>query len=143
MRRLKENKAMQDDLIQCVSLLGNGLVVLAFYSDFKQWHRTILGIGLIVCLMLIPLLIWQMRRNKHMTPEDRRELARAEKDERGQMIRSMASQRCWEWESFLLWIVLVVVFCRRQMDTFSILYTILIVRALARVAIRWWLERKY
>ncbi len=143
MKRLKENKAMQDDLIQCVSLLGNGHVVLAFYSDFKQWHRNILGIGLIVCLVLIPLLIWQMRRNKHLTPADRRELARAEKDERSQMIRSMASQRCWEWESFLLWIVLVVVFCRRQMDTFSILYTILIVRALACVAIRWWLERKF
>ncbi len=143
MKRLKENKAMQDDLIQCVTLLGSGLVVLAFYSDLKQWHRIISGVGLIVCLVIVPLLIWQMWRNKRMTPEDRRELARAEKDERSQMIQSMASQRCWEWESILLWIALVVFFFRRQMDIFCVLYVALIVRAFFRVAIRWWLERKY
>jgi len=143
MRQLKENNAMQDDLIQCVGLLGSGLVVFASYSGLKQWHMIISGVGLIVALTMLPLLIWQMRRNKHMTPEDRRELARAEKDERSQMLQSMASRRCWEGESILLWIALVVFSFRRQMDIFCVSYMALIVRAVARIAVRWWLDRKY
>ncbi len=143
MRQLKENKAMQDDLIQCAGLLASGLAVLADYSNLKQWHRNISGIGFMIALVMIPVLIWQTWRDKHMTPADRRELTRVQKDERSQMIWSIASQRCWEWENILLWIALVVVCLRRQQDIFIVLYAVVIVRIWARIAIRWWLERKY
>lgn len=51
--------------------------------------------------LLIPLLM------RSMSPEERREAERAERDERSVCIRSMAAQDSWYWTLALLWVPFV------------------------------------
>ena len=51
--------------------------------------------------LLIPLLM------RSLSPEERREVERAERDERSVCIRSMAAQDSWYWTLALLWVPFV------------------------------------
>ena len=52
--------------------------------------------------LIIPLLM------RSMTPEDRKEVERAERDERSVAIRAHAAQDSWYWSLYLLWVPFIV-----------------------------------
>ena len=59
-------------------------------------------IGLGGAGVIIPLLM------RSMTPEERKEVERAERDERSVYIRSMAAQDSWYWTLALLWVPFII-----------------------------------
>ena len=52
--------------------------------------------------LIIPLLM------RSMTPEDRKEVERAERDERSVAIRAHAAQDSWYWSLALLWVPFII-----------------------------------
>ena len=59
--------------------------------------------------LIMPLLM------RSMSPEERREVERAERDERSVYIRSMAAQDSWYWTLALLWVPFVVAMARGEL----------------------------
>ena len=59
-------------------------------------------IGLGGAGVAIPLLM------RGMTPEERKEVERAERDERSVAIRCHAAYDCWYWSLYLLWVPFVI-----------------------------------
>ena len=138
-----DNKAFQDDLIRCVSMLGFS-VYLVSQSGPDQWQKNIAMMGLLLILLMSLMQIWQILwRNKRMTPEEKREAEREKSDERSQMIRDRAMRNCWNLEDALLIIAMFVCLIGLQLAVCSVLYLILTIRELACITVRWWLERKY
>lgn len=142
MKKLRESKAMQDDLIRCVSMVGFGIYFAAF-SGVSQWQRNLAIAGLVSIIVMSLLELWQIQRNTHMTPEEKRTAQRENSDERSQMIQDRAMRDCWSLEDALLIIAILVCVFRGRLDVCGVLYPILAIRELACVALRWWLERKY
>ena len=143
MRKLKESRAMQDDLISCVTILGFSIFYIPDHLELESWHRTIMTVGLLFCIAEMILRLWRLRRNKRMTPEEQREAKRENSDERSRMILDKATKYCWSIEDALLLIGFVVFVFREQPTVYSVLYAVLAVRILACTALRWWLDRKY
>ena len=143
MRKLKESRAMQDDLISCVTILGFSIFYISDHLELEPWHRTIMTVGLLFCIAEMILRLWRLRRNKRMTPEEQREAKRENSDERSRMILDKATKYCWSIEDALLLIGFVVFVFREQPTVYSVLYAVLAVRILACTALRWWLDRKY
>lgn len=143
MRKLKESRAMQDDLISCVTILGFSIFYISDHLELEPWHRTIMTVGLVFCIAEMILRLWRLRRNKRMTPEEQREAKRENSDERSRMILDKATKYCWSIEDALLLIGFVVFVFREQPTVYSVLYAVLAVRILACTALRWWLDRKY
>lgn len=143
MRKLKESRAMQDDLISCVTILGFSIFYISDHLELEPWHRTIMTVGLVFCIAEMILRLWRLRRNKRMTPEEQREAKRENSDKRSRMILDKATKYCWSIEDALLLIGFVVFVFREQPAVYSVLYAVLAVRILACTALRWWLDRKY
>ena len=143
MRKLKESRAMQDDLISCVTILGFSIFYISDHLELEPWHRTIMTVGLVFCIAEMILRLWRLRRNKRMTPEEQREAKRENSDERSRMILDKATKYCWSIEDALLLIAFVVFVFREPPAVYSVLYAVLAVRILACTALRWWLDRKY
>lgn len=143
MRKLRENKALQDDLIACVSILGQSTFVVSANLKFKQWRLTIAAVGAVLLIAAMVLRAWRVRRNKRMTPEEQREAKRETSDERSQMLQSKAMEYFWQVENVLLLLALAVFIIRNQPAIYCVLYVALVVRTLGCTALRWWLEQKY
>jgi len=141
MKRLRGNKAMQNDLIVCVSSLALGTHLIVD-TGFK-WQGIIRVVGLLALGVYTVLLLWKMYWDKHMSPEEKRELDREIKDERSKMLRNMSERYCWWLEEVLLLIACVVFLFRGQPVIYSILYVVFVVRMVVSTAIRWWLDLKY
>lgn len=141
MKRLRGNKAMQRDLIVCISTLALGIHLIV-NTGFK-WQGIIQVAGLLAFGVYAVLFLWKMHRDKHMTPEEKRELDREIKDERSKMLRNMSERYCWWLEEVLLLIACVVFLFRGQPAIYSILYVVFVVRMVISTAIRWWLDLKY
>jgi protein-S-isoprenylcysteine O-methyltransferase Ste14 len=99
MRKLKESRAMQDDLISCVTILGFSIFYISDHLELEPWHRTIMTVGLVFCIAEMILRLWRLRRNKRMTPEEQREAKRENSDERSRMILDKATKYCWSIET--------------------------------------------
>lgn len=140
--KLLRNHAMQDDLIRCMSLVGLGVYFTAV-SGVSRWQKNLAKVGLLLLLVMSLLQIWQLWRDKHMTPEEQREAKREANDERSRMIQDRAMRNCWGIEDALLIIGLIVFVVRNQPAVYSVLYALLAARELACIVMRWWLERKY
>jgi len=141
MKRLRGNKAMQNELIVCISSLALGAYLIVD-TGFK-WQGIIRVVGLLAFGVYTVLFLWKMRRDKHMTPEEKRELDREIEDERSKMLRNMSERYCWWLEEVLLLIACVVFLLRGQLAIYSILYVVFVVRMVVSAAIRWWLDLKY
>lgn len=141
MKRLRGNKAMQNELIVCISSLALGAYLIVD-TGFK-WQGIIRVVGLLAFGVYTVLFLWKMHRDKHMTPEEKRELDREIEDERSKMLRNMSERYCWWLEEVLLLIACVVFLLRGQLAIYSILYVVFVVRMVVSAAIRWWLDLKY
>lgn len=141
MKRLRGNKAMQNDLIVCISTLALGTYLITD-TDFER-QGIIRVVGLLAFGVYTVLLLWKMYRDKHMSPEEKRELDREIEDERSKMLRNMSERYCWWLEEVLLLIACVVFLFRGQPAIYSILYVVFAVRMVVSTAIRWWLDLKY
>ncbi|NBI09520.1 hypothetical protein D1641_05720 [Colidextribacter sp. OB.20] len=141
MKLLKSN-AMQDDLIRLGSMLGLS-IYLVTKAGAGQWEKNMAVTGLWLVIITALLGFWQIWRDKRMTPEEKREAEREKRDERSRMIQDRAMRNCWSLEDAVLIIATIVFVFRNQPSVYSILYLVLVVRELACVATRWWLERKY
>ena len=141
MKLLKSN-AMQDDLIRLGSMLGLS-IYLVTKAGAGQWEKNMAATGLWLVIITALLGFWQIWRDKRMTPEEKREAEREKRDERSRMIQDRAMRNCWSLEDAVLIIATIVFVFRNQPSVYSILYLVLVVRELACVATRWWLERKY
>ena len=128
MRKLKESRAMQDDLISCVTILGFSIFYISDHLELEPWHRTIMTVGLVFCIAEMILRLWRLRRNKRMTPEEQREAKRENSDERSRMILDKATKYCWSIEDALLLIGFVVFVFREQPAVYSVLYAVLAVK---------------
>lgn len=78
----------------------------------------LMGIG--VTGLVIPLAM------RSMSPEERKEVERAERDERSVCIRSMAAQDSWYWTLVLLWVPFVAALIQGEL-LWMILAPVLIV----------------
>lgn len=141
MKRLRGNRAMQNELIVCISSLALGAYLIVD-TGFK-WQGIIRVVGLLAFGVYTVLFLWKMHRDKHMTPEEKRELDREIEDERSKMLRNMSERYCWWLEEVLLLIACVVFLFRGQLAIYSILYVVFVVRMVISAAIRWWLDLKY
>ncbi len=141
MRRLKENKAMQNDLIACILALALGIHMIV--NTGFEGQGIIRVAGLLASGVYIVMMLWKMYRDKHMSPEEKRELDLEIEDERSKMLRNMSERYCWWLEEVLLLIACVVFLFRGQLAIYSILYVVFAVRIVVSTAIRWWLDRKY
>ena len=59
--------------------------------------------------IILPLLM------RGMSPEDRKEVGRAERDERSVAIRTRAAQDSWYWSLYLLWIPFIISMVRGEL----------------------------
>ena len=143
MRKLKESKAMQDDLISCMTILGYGIFIVPNHSKLEPWHRGIMAMGVVLFIAALALRLWRLRQNDRMTPEEQREAKRENSDERSRMILDKATKYCWNIEDGLLLVGLVVFVFWNKPAVYSVLYVVLAIRVLTCTALRWWLERKY
>ena len=143
MKKLRESKAMRDDLIRCVSLIGCGLMMFSDNPNFEPWHKNLGTAAIAVLFAMCFLDIWTMWRDKRMTPEEKQEAKREMNDERSRMIQDRAMRNCWQVEGALLVIVTIIFIFRNQPAVYSVSYLVLVVRELACVTTRWWLNRKY
>lgn len=143
MKKLRESKAMQDDLISCMTILGYGIFIVPNRSKLEPWHRGIMAMGVVLFIAALALRLWRLRRNDRMTPEEQREAKRENSDERSRMIVDKATKYCWNIEDGLLLVGLVVFVFWNRPAVYSVLYAVLTVRVLVCTTIRWWLERKY
>ncbi len=141
MNRLK-NKALQEDLTRCASMLGFSIYVVSS-SGHSQWQKSVGMAGILIVIAVSLLDIWRIGRDKHMTPEEQREAKRERSDERSQMIQDRAMRNAWHLEDALLLIAIIVFVVRGQTEIFCSLYVVLVARELVCTAIRWWLDRKY
>ena len=141
MNRLK-NKALQEDLTRCASMLGFSVYVVAS-SGHSQWQKTVGMAGILLVIAVSLLEIWIICRDKHMTPEEQREAKRERSDERSQMIQDRAMRNSWLLEDALLLIGIIVFVVRGQPEFYCVLYVVLAARELVCTAIRWWLDRRY
>ncbi len=141
MKRLRENKAMQSDLIACILALALGIHMIV--DTGFEGQGIIRVVGLLASGVYIVLLLWKMYRDKHMSPEEKRELDLEIEDERSEMLRNMSERYCWWLEEVLLLIACIVFLFRGQPAIYSILYVVFVVRMVVSTAIRWWLDRKY
>lgn len=89
---------------------GLALFVFVFLSG-EEVPGSVIGLcsGLGGCLIglggggiILPLLM------RGMSPEDRKEVERAERDERSVAIRAHAAQDSWYWTLYLLWVPFIV-----------------------------------
>ena len=128
MRKLKESRAMQDDLISCVTILGFSIFYISDHLELEPWHRTIMTVGLVFCIAEMILRLWRLRRNKRMTPEEQREAKRENSDERSRMILDKATKYCWSIEDALLLIGFHELDLREQPAVNSVLNAHLAVR---------------
>lgn len=143
MKRLKENKTMQDDLVRCVGLIAVGLPLFGKFTALEQWERAFRMAGFLLIGVWLVLSVWLGVQDSHMTPEEKRDAERESRDERSQMLQNMARQYSWTLENILIITAGVIFALRDQMTLYSVAYFILVARNLATIAIRWWLERKY
>ena len=143
MRGLTENKAMQDDMIQCTALLMLGIPLFSGFTGLEKWEIVFTAAGVLLFVVTLALFLWQYYRDKHMSPKEKRELERENRDERSKMLQTMAARYCWRLESFLLLAVGVGFLLRNQAALYAVVYLILVARICVNTAIRWWLERKY
>lgn len=143
MRKLRESKAMQDDFISCVSILGYSIFIVSNHLELEPWHWIIMTVGAVLFVAALVLRSWRLRRDKKMTQEEQQELERERHDERSQMLQSKAKEYCWHLEDVLLLIALLVFVLRGQSAIYCVLFLIEAVRILVNTVIRWWLERKY
>lgn len=51
---------------------------------------------------------------RHMSPQERKELQRSETDERNIAIREKAAQSSWYWTLYLLWVPFVISLVREE-----------------------------
>lgn len=140
--KILKNRALQEDLTRCASMLGFSIYVVS-NSALSQRQKYIGTAGLLLVIAVTFLEIWRIYQNKHMTPEEQREAKRENNDERSQMIQTMATRNSWWLEDALLLIALVVFLVRSQPEIYCVLYVVLVIRELACTGFRWWLERKY
>lgn len=143
MKKLRESKAMQNDLISCMTILGMGIFYISDHLELEPWHWTIMTVGVVLSIAGMTLRLWRLRRNDRMTPEEQREAKRENSDERSRMIVDKATKYCWNIEDGLLLVGLVVFVFWNRPAVYSVLYAVLTVRVLVCTALRWWLERKY
>ena len=140
--KLLRNRAMQDDFIRCVSMVGLG-VYFAAGSDAGRGQKGLACAGLLAIIVTSLLSLWKLRWDERMTPEEKREAKREQNDERSRMIQDRAMRNCWGLEDALLLIATLVFLFRSRRDVYIPLYLVLTCRELVCIALRWWLERKY
>ena len=99
------------------AVAGLALFLFVFLSG-EEIPRSINGlcsglggalVGIGCAGLIMPLLM------RSMSPEERREVERAERDERSVYIRSMAAQDSWYWTLALLWVPFVVAMARGEL----------------------------
>lgn len=142
MSRLR-NKALQDDLLRCMTMIGFSIYIISSDLGLEPRYRTMGVVGIVCMSVALILQILQGWWKKRMTPEEQREAKREASDERSQMIQNKAMRSCWLLEGVLLLIAMIVFLGRNQPEVYHFLYVVLAVRELVCTAIRWWLDRKY
>lgn len=126
-----------DDFVHLVMLLALGLN----YPFVPGWLRSC-AIPLMLIVLAVSIFVeWKRER---LSQEEKRDMERAETDERNLMIREKAA---WQWTRVEYWLmigafcVISIVFDR--VDIAYTVYWILIIRWFGLLATRWWLNRKY
>ncbi len=142
MNRLK-NKALQDDLLRCMTMIGFSIYLISSNLGLDPRYRTIGVVGILCMFVTLILQIIQAWWEKRRTPEEQREAKREASDERSKMIQDKAMRNAWNLEGALLLIVMIVFVFRGQTEIFCSLYVLFAVRELICTVIRWWLDRKY
>ena len=89
--------------IFCLLLIPFGL----FFSESSRYVATFSNLGLGGGIGGLIGLAWRQHRYNKLSPQQKREVERAERDERSVCIRSMAAQDSWYWTLALLWVPFV------------------------------------
>ena len=103
---------MNKKMVLSALVMAAGLVMFLFvFLSGEEISRNVNGLcsglgGALIGVggggLIIPLLM------RGMTPEERKEMERAERDERHVAIRARAAQDSWYWSLYMLWVPFII-----------------------------------
>ena len=103
---------MNKKMVLSALVMAAGLVMFLFvFLSGEEISRSVNGLcsglgGALIGVggggLIIPLLM------RGMTPEERKEVERAERDERNVAIRARAAQDSWYWSLYMLWVPFII-----------------------------------
>ncbi len=126
-----------DDFLHLVILLALGLN----YPFVPGWLRSC---SLPLLLIVLAVSIFTEWKRKHLSQEEKRDMERAETDERNLMVREKAARFCQQVEFWLMlgafWFSGAIL---RRHDIAYVFYWLMIIHWFLMLAARWWMNRKY
>ena len=99
-------KKLKPILLAAAALGGLALMAAAALLDLCGMGGALLGLGGSSVIMGAV--------ERHMSPQERKELQRSETDERNIAIREKAAQSSWYWTLYLLWVPFVISLVREE-----------------------------
>ena len=87
---------------------------LNFCAFYRKKHFFVLGAVSSALLGLGGSSVIMGAVERHMSPQERKELQRSETDERNIAIREKAAQSSWYWTLYLLWVPFVISLVRGE-----------------------------